>query len=219
MDHHVCSYQLKSNDFFVCSEENCQNTHQCGADECEYLFYNRDQTQVCGITGLCFNQRVCETFVDSHRGIQGDDPIYIKRLKRDQQIKNRSLEYGYTMKLLKSISNIVSLDDKEIASLCSQILSLWQFFVMCTKEKNNYTHRKDKRCFVIAIAMSLNTGICSNLGQYIVHKHPTIHVNKLNKKSKYDTFKVSDIRGGTNLIINVFKNVTIDTSKTIAIHM
>lgn len=218
MQPHVCSYQLKSNDFFVCSNEQCTNTHQCGVDTCEYLFYNRDQTQVCGITGLCFNQRLCETYIDSQKGIQGDDPVYIKKLKRDQQIKNRSLDYGYVLTLLKSISSIVVLDENEILSLCSQIVELWQVFVICTKEKNNYTHRKDKRCFVIAITMSLNTGICSNVGQYIIKKHPNIRINKLNKKSKYQTFKVSDIRGGTNLIINVFKNVTIDPTKAIDIN-
>lgn len=215
MQHHVCTFKLKSNDFYVCGDENCPNTHQCGADKCEFLFYNRDQTQVCGITGLCFNQRLCETYIDSQKGIQGDDPIYIKKLKRDQQIKNRSLEYSYVVNLLRSIAPIVILTDDEVNSLSIQILELWQVFVVCTKEKNNYTHRKDKRCFVIAIAMSLNTGICSNVGQYIINKHPGITINKLNKKSKYKTFKVSDIRGGTNLIINVFKDVMIDPNKTI----
>jgi hypothetical protein len=216
MNEHVCKYELKSDNLFICKE--CGSQHQCGADECDFLFYNRDQTQVCGLTGLCFNQRVCETYVDSQKGIQGDDPVYIKKSKRDQQIKNRSLDYGYVMKLLKSINTIVILNDKQLTELCSKILELWQEFVICTKEKNSYTHRKDKRCFVIATAMSLNTGICSNVGQFIVHKHPNIIVNKLNKKSKYATFKVSDIRGGSNLIENVFKNVRINDSKTIKIN-
>lgn len=215
---HVCSYRLKHDTTFVCENDKCDKSHECGADICEYLFYNSDQTQVCGMTGLCFNQRVCETYVDSHKGIQGDDPVYIKRLKRDQQIKNRSLDYAYTIKLLNSIQHIVILSDIEKSSLCSRILVLWQSFVICTKEKNSYTHRKDKRCFVIAIAMSLHTGICSNIGQYIVKKHSNIKVNKLNKKSKYETFKVADIRGGTNLIMNVFKNVKLDPLQTIDIH-
>lgn len=214
---HICQFKLKSNNIFICEETDCNIIHQCGADECESLFYNSDQTQVCGVTGLCFNQRVCETYIDSQKGIRGDDPIYIRRLKRDQQIKNRSLDYSYTMKLLHSIDAIVVLSDKEKIALCSNILRLWQAFVMCSKEKNSYTHRKDKRCFVIAIAMSLHTGICSNIGQYIVHKHPMVCVNKLNKKSKYETFKVADIRGGTNLIVNVFKNIKLDSSKTINI--
>lgn len=215
---HVCNYKLNSDkdDFFVCNT--CGEQHFCGADVCEFLFYNRDHTQVCGITGLCFEQRVCETFVDSQRGIHGDDPIYTKRIKRDQQIKNRSLEYLFTLTLLKSISPIVILSDTEINELCCRILDLWQLFVMYTKEKNRYTHRKDKRCFVIAIAMSLRAGICSNVGQYIVAKHPNVQINKLNKKSKYDSFKVSDIRDGTNLIIKVFKNVSIDPLKTVNIH-
>lgn len=210
---HQCKYKLKDKELFVCVE--CGNTHQCGIDDCDYLFYNHDHTQVCGLTGICFHQRVCETFVDPQNGIQGDDPVYIKKIKRDQQIKNRSMDYGYVFKLLTSIRDIVLLSDKQIQLLCTQIIELWQAFVMCTKDKNKYTHRKDKRCFVIAIAMSLNAGICSNVGQFIVNKHPDIIIRKLNKKSKYSTFKVSDIRGGSNLIEKVFYNVSIDDSKTI----
>jgi hypothetical protein len=215
---HVCQFSLKSNNIFICDVDLCKKIHVCGLDECDYLFYNTDQTQVCGVTGLCFNQRVCENYIDTQRGIRGSDPVYIKRQKRDQQLKNRSLEYEYTMTLLSSIDTIVMLSSVEKLSLCKQILSLWQSFVMCTQEKKCYTHRKDKRCFVIAIAMSISTGICSNMGQYIVLKHDDIHVNKLNKKSKYDTFKVADIRGGTNLLINGFKNVKLDPCKTIDLH-
>lgn len=212
---HTCNYQLKANNMFICEE--CGNSHQCGSEECEYLFYNRDHTQVCGLTGLCFHQRICETYVDSNGGLSGDDPVYLKKIKRDQQIKNRSMDYVYVMSLLNSIREIVLLSDSEINKLCSQIVELWQVFVMCTKDKNKYTHRKDKRCFVIAIAMSLTAGICSNIGQFIVHKHPNIEVKKLNKKSKYSTFKVSDIRGGSNLIEKVFYNVHINDNKTINI--
>lgn len=212
---HICNFQLESENLFICKE--CGNTHQCGAEACEYLFYNHDHTQVCGITGLCFHQRVCETYVNSHTGIQGADPVYLKKLKRDQQIKNRSIDFNFVIKLLLSINTIVELNTKQIENLASQIIGLWQIFVMSTRDKTIYMHRKDKRCFVIAIAMSLNTGICSNIGQFILHKHPHVTVNKLNKKSKYTTFKVSDIRGGTNLIEKVFYNVKIDDKRTIKI--
>lgn len=65
--------------------------------------------------------------------------------------------------------------------------------------------------------MSLNVGICSNNGQFIIHKHPHIEVKKINKKSKYKTFKVSDIRCGSNLIEKVFYDTEIDVDKTIFI--
>lgn len=213
---HKCTYIHKKGDVYECSS--CMNQHICTTDTCEYLFYNTDCTRVCYITGLCFNQHVCDTYVDATSPLQNEDNIYIKKIKRDQQIKNRSLTASYVFTLLKSLSKIVLLSDREMSSLTYQIIELWKEFVMCTQEKQNYTYRKDKRCFIIAIAVSLNRGLVTNTGQQIVRRHKSIIIKKLNKKSKYEKFKVADIRCGTNLITKIFKDIFIDESKTIDIN-
>jgi len=182
----MCDFEEKRRDVYQCTT--CYKIHKCGINDCEHLFYNRDFISVCKLTGKCFNQQICEPFDDCRTN---QDPVFRLKVKRDQQIKNRSLNYDTIFILVNSVRNIVILSQIQTRCLCNQILELWYEFIQCTKDKETYTHRKDKRCFVISIVMSLNVGICTNNGQFIIHKHPHINVKKINKKSKYKSFKVS----------------------------
>lgn len=216
---HVCDFKLADRKspsmLFTCSH--CDNTHSCGRDECDSLFYNSDHTRVCTITGMCFEQRMCEAFVDPSRAYINEDPVYFKRTKRDQQIKNKVLDRIHTMKIIGCAAQIIELTEAQNEKLCAKIMTLWSEFVVQISSKKQYVHRKDKRCFVVAIAMSLENGIKNNLGCFVVSPHKLIKREKLNKKSKYDEFDVSDIRYGQNLIKKVFKGVVLDTGITVCI--
>lgn len=216
-DDHICNYKpVKTKlDTFICIE--CRNVHKCGRDECDSLSYNSDHTHVCLITGLCFEQRLCEAFVDATRAFTDDDPIYIKKTKRDQQIKNKVLDRAHALKIIRCAAEIVDLDKKQNEQLCSKVLTLWVDFVTNISKKKQYVHRKDKRCFVVAIAMSLVNGIKNNIGEFIVLPHDNVKRVKLNKKSKYNEFDVSDIRYGQNLIKKVFRGVKINPSAAVCI--
>jgi len=197
---------------FICFE--CKQKHACGRNNCDSLFYNSDHTHVCTVTGMCFEQRLCDTFVDATRAFPLDDQVYIKKTKRDQQIKNKVLDRKHITKIVDCASRIIELTVEQNEQLCIEIMTLWSQFIVHISKKNQYVHRKDKRCFVVAIAMSLESGIKNNMGQFIVAPHKMVKREKLNKKSKYDEFDVSDIRYGQNLIKKVFKGVSIhaDTS-------
>lgn len=210
MEDHVCTLKSTSESPLTFECDDCDVTHKCGMDDCDSIFYNSDHTHVCTLTGMCFNQRICETFTDSSRAYGVSDPVYVKRAKRDQQIKNKVLDRRHTMKIIKCAATIVELSDEQHDKLCGMIMSLWTKFVHHISSKNQYVHRKDKRCFVVAITMSLENGIKNNMGQFIVSPHGAIRREKLNKKSKYDEFDVSDIRYGQNLIKKVFNGVEID---------
>jgi hypothetical protein len=200
---------------FICSK--CDTEHLCGRDECNSLFYNSDHTNVCTITGMCFDQRMCELFIDPVHAFTNDDPVYFKRTKRDQQIKNKVLDRVHTMKIIACVAKIIELTVAQNEQLCARIMELWSQFVLHISSKKHYVHRKDKRCFVVAIAMSLENGIKNNMGYFVVSPHKLVKREKLNKKSKYDEFDVSDIRYGQNLIKKVFKGVVIDTKVTVCI--
>lgn len=208
---------------FVCLE--CKKIHKCGETECDSLHYNSDYTHVCTLTGLCFEQRICETFVDSSKPMNGEDPIYIKRPKRDQQIKNKYLERNQVMKIINCASSIVELTPIQIEILCNKILELWTQFVNSTdnpevhkrKKAKQYVHRKDKRCFVVAIVMSLENGIMIEGDKFVVMPHAHIKCAKLNKKSVYPEFEVSDIRYGQTLIKKAFNGTNFDTRYSVCI--
>lgn len=214
---HVCEFKpvRHKKNTFKCSI--CKAIHECGDDKCDSLFYNNDYTNVCIKTGLCFEQRICETYVDTKKSMNGLEQVYIKKTKRDQQIKNKILERLHVSKIIKCASSIVYLNEDQINILCKMILSLWEQFVINITQKQEYVHRKDKRCFVVAIIMSLQKGIMTDDENFIVKPHPKIKTEKLNKKSEYGEFSVSDIRYGQTLIKRVFNGVKIDPSKCITI--
>jgi hypothetical protein len=205
-----CDYMpVKDKPFsFICFL--CKRIHECGALECQSLFYNSDFTKVCTITGLCFEQRICETYVDPNKSLNSPDEMYIRRTKRDQQIKNRGLERNQVMRIIKCASVIVKLSEAQNNSLCIKILALWDQFVINITKRKEYVHRKDRRCFVVAIVMSLKKGIMNDDRKFIVLPHTGINIKKLNKKSDYTEFNVSDIRYGQTLIKRVFSGTSID---------
>ena len=222
---HACKYKPVRDKplLYMCLE--CKNVHKCGVIDCENLHYNSDYTQVCALTGLCFEQRICETFVDPTKSMNGDDPVYVKRPKRDQQIKNKNLDRSQIIKIVECASTMIKLEPLEINILCTKILDLWTQFVNCMnapkpnkKNVKNYVHRKDKRCFVIAIIMSLEDGIMIDDNKFVVSPHQGIEYTKLNKKSEYDAFEVSDIRYGQTLIKRAFIGTDFDIRYTVYVH-
>ena len=222
---HACKYKPVRDKpmLYMCLE--CKNIHKCGVVDCENLHYNSDYTRVCTLTGLCFEQRICETFVDATKPMNGDDPIYIKRPKRDQQIKNKHLDRNQIIRIVECASSIVELTPLQINVLCAKIMDLWTQFVNCMNTPNpnkkatkSYVHRKDKRCFVIAIIMSLEDGIMIEGDKFVVTPHEGIKCAKLNKKSEYPEFEVSDIRYGQTLIKRVFNGTDFDSRYSVYIH-
>ena len=218
---HFCNYKPVRDKpmLFMCLE--CKDVHQCGELQCDSLFYNSDYTHVCTKTGLCFEQRICETFIDSSKPMNGDDPIYIKRPKRDQQIKNKFLDRAQILRIVNCASSIVELTPDQINILCSKIMSLWDQFVCCMDTikgpRKKYVHRKDKRCFVVAIVMSLEHGIMIEGDKFVVTPHKDIKCAKLNKKSEYPEFEVSDIRYGQTLIKKAFNGTEFDSRYSVCI--
>lgn len=199
---HVCDFVSYKDMVFICST--CGLRHQCGSDVCEHLFFNEDFTSVCRLTGLCFEQRQCEAYIDTEKGLANIEvPTYHPRVKRDQQVKNRTMEYAFILQLIVKMEFMTQLSAPQVRNLVNKIADLWAEFVDCAREKGMYIHRKDKRCFVVAILFSLNSGICSSGGQ-VVMAHPQFELLKLNKKKSYGCFKVSDIRYGQKLIMKVF---------------
>lgn len=200
---HECDFCLIKGMVYKCSV--CSAVHECGSDVCEHLFYNCDYTSVCKLTGRCFEQRHCETYINTDKGLTNTEvPMYFPRVKRDQQVKNRTMDHRFISKLISQMEISSKLGRKQTSDAISKIVELWSEFVKCAISMNVYIHRKDRRCFVVAIIFSLYSGICSPAG-YIVNKHPGFELYKLNKKRSYGCFKVSDIRYGQKLIMKVFK--------------
>ena len=195
----------------------CAKVHKCNETECEFLQYNSDYTKVCTLTGLCFDQRICENYVDTKRAMNTEDPRYVKRVKRDQQIKNKVLKRQQIYKIIECASSIIHIDKTKYDTLCDKILILWDQFVLNITDKHEYVHRKDKRCFVVAIIMSLRKGIMTDDERFIVMPHSNIKSEKLNKKSEYNEFCVSDIRYGQTLIKRIFTGATIEPHHTVCI--
>jgi hypothetical protein len=87
--------------------------------------------------------------------------------------------------------------------VASAVCSLWKRFVDLSKTLRLYTHRKDRRCFVVALLFSLPTGLTAP-GGVIVEAHDWLVLPNLNKKKKYSAFCVSDIRHGQKMIMRTF---------------
>mmetsp|Transcript_20407 Transcript_20407/g.65158 ORF Transcript_20407/g.65158 Transcript_20407/m.65158 type:complete len:266 (-) Transcript_20407:116-913(-) len=52
----------------------CGERHECSLETCEHLFFNGDCTRVCSLTGLCYDQRTCDAYVDAAHGITNTRP-------------------------------------------------------------------------------------------------------------------------------------------------
>jgi hypothetical protein len=207
MNTHQCIFKHeKRKDAYVCSV--CNLIHNCGIEKCDSLAYNKEQTQVCTKTGRCFEQRLCDDYVDFSCSLDVSDPIYTMRVKRDQQIKNKNMNVNFILKLLESLE-VLKQHPRKQNTLAGQIVKLWKEFVEINTLKGNYTHRADKRSFVVCIIKYMQEGLLTNKGTYIVYPHKDFDMKKLNRKSKYKDFKVSDIRKGYNLIKKTFADVEI----------
>ena len=164
---------------------------------------------------MCFEQRLCDTFIDSSRGVFNivDQP-YSHKVKRNQQVKNSSLDIAFVSDLLNEIDYFELMDYNLRVRLISDIMGLWDIFVNLSGERSTYIHRKDKRCFVVAIMFAIPTGL-SCLGGVVVCRHPFVKIKRLNKKRDYKAFKVSDIRDGQKMIKLVFDKHVIEKPLTI----
>lgn len=201
-----CQYVRVSDGNFLFKCKLCDNEHQCGPGTCDSTAYNTDYTNICTLTGMCFEQRMCDSIIDTNRGITNTlDQRYFHRVKRDQQIKNSIIEREFVHEMFDELDFYKELESHKRINLLNKILELWRTFVEQAHNKGVYIHRKDKRCFVVAIMFGLTTGIsCSN--GYVVEPHSHIKIGKLNKKKSYGKFKVSDIRDGQKLIMRMFDN-------------
>jgi len=206
-DDHECDFWIVKGgavDMYRCRI--CHKKHHCGLERCEHLFFNSDYTTVCKLTGRCFQQRHCDTIIDIEKGLTNMQvPMYHPKIKRDQQVKNRTMDHGFISDLITKMEFNQKMSGWWMSQTTGKIISLWGEFVRCAIQKNIYIHRKDRRCFVVAIMFSLHSGICSPAG-YVVKQHPEFALYKLNKKKSYGCFKVSDIRYGQKLIMNVFRS-------------
>lgn len=202
-DDHECDFVIVKGTLYRC--RTCHKKHECGLERCERLFFNSDYTTVCKLTGRCFQQRHYDAFIDNDKGLTNMEvPMYHPRIKRDQQVKNRSMDHGFISELISKMDSNQVVSEKQMSQITSKIIRLWGEFIRCAAENNIYIHRKDSRCFVVAIMFSLHSGICSPAG-YVVKRHPEFELYNLNKKKSYGCFKVSDIRYGQKLITNVFR--------------
>jgi hypothetical protein len=206
-----CVFKLTdTNHTFQCKF--CNKLHECGVNVCDHTIFNTDHTKICTITGLCFNQRLCDTNIDTNRGVSNIVDIdYQHKIKRNQQVKNSSMKRSYVRKLFEKLDYFNEFEQKTKVRLINSVTKLWLEFIVAAENKGIYIHRKDKRCFVVAIMFGITTGISSSSG-FVVNPHENIKINKLNKKRDYNSFKVSDIRAGQKLIKFVFENNEITNS-------
>lgn len=199
-----CVFRQVNEAVFTCKV--CEKRHHCGSEVCDSLYYNDDHTIVCGLTGLCFGQRVCDTNVDASRGIaNAPDVGYTHRVKRSQQSKNSRIDVSFVTQICDKVDYYHRLTDRQKRDLLNKILRLWAEFVDLASANGMYIHRKDSRCFIAAILFGINEGLSCASG-YIVKPHSFIQIERLNKKQDYVAFKVSDIRAGQKLIKTVFDN-------------
>lgn len=202
MSDHKCKLIEIGKNIFSCST--CGYVHHCGPYLCDNIIFNADQTKVCKITGICFDQKLCESMSDVNTCLSNVEPTYEKKIKKDQQVKNRSLNTESINYYIRSVIEKGTITISQKIKLIHSILKLWDAFVNIVKVNNIYTHRKDKRCFVISLLYSLKTGFKLPTGEYIVMPSPNVVLAKINKKNNYRMFRVTDIRYGQKLIRKVF---------------
>ena len=181
-----------------------QEQHVCN-DDSPCRFYNNEHLLVCKITGRVFKRRVCDEFIDSNRGICNSDiRNYAHAQKRNQQIKNRKIEFREVMNIINDIDFLSKYSGEIIRDFCTQILDLWKIFIQEIEKYDFYVHRNARRCFVVSIIYNLKSGL-HTLSGCVIKAHPNINVTNLNKKKSYKFFKIRDIRYGNNIIKKVLE--------------
>jgi len=194
-------------DSYVCVA--CGAPHACGADACAHLFYNADNTQVCAVTGACFAQRACSRFASAAVGIRNrEDPDFAPRAKRDQQVRNAALPPYFIADLIGCITR--NMPRATCFDLYDQLARLWAELRARATAAGRYIHRKDRRCFTVAATFSLRGGLATAAG-VVIAPHPHIDYIILNKKHRYATFAVTDVRYGQKLMIRVFSNAPVES--------
>lgn len=186
-------------------------THVCpGPDKCPYIFLNSEFTFTCQQSGETFNQYVCDTYCPQMKGlVSTNDNLFYPKLKRDQQIKNSLVDTDEFVRILSNLKELIpGLESESPKKIISQLINLWYEFIEVSRQKKIYIHRRNRITFTVAIIYSLRTGIMNNNNTYIVFPHEERFEmkTKLNKKKKYESFKVPDIRTGTKMLKEVFKD-------------
>lgn len=193
-------FELKDgNNLFIC--KNCGFVHECSRN-CEYLTFNKDNTKVCSMTGLCYEQKMC----DVNSSTNDVESEYHPKIKKNQQIKNSFLN---SQKVIDILQNDIfpECDMKTMYKLETQIQRLWVEYIECCREKQCYIHRKDNISFVVGILFSLKNGMKSTTkDDYIIFPHSKFQHGELNKKKKYRNFEVSNITYGIRKIKQAFEN-------------
>lgn len=191
MSLHTCEFvQRGTKLLYECST--CKATHHCGLEICEHLVFNRDQTRVCTVTGRCFDQLMSET-VGNYR----DEPVFVHRVKRDQQIRNQKMVSNDVELILQSVTFI---PEQYHHDLIGQICRLWDIVVEELQRTKQYIHRYTRQHFVVVILFSLTNGLTTSNDTIVVQPHDFITVPVVNKKNKFDKFAISDIRNGIKLM-------------------
>lgn len=194
-------WNKSKNGHFQCTE--CK-AHHCCDDTCE-RYYNSDRSLVCPVTGSCSETLIADNY-QSNFSILTESSMcnFENKVKSSQQTKNKVLNPDLITKILNNIVVLKKLGVLPVIQLTNQILALWRSYVTCT---DIYTHRKDRKCFIIAIIFSLRSGLLNNKKKFIVHKHQFVEISTINKKKTYKFFKVNEIRYGIKLLQKGFKDV------------
>ena len=176
-------------------------------------FYNDEHMLVCKISGRVFKRRLCDEYIDSQRGICNSDiQTYTHAQKRNQQVKNRKIEFKEVMNIINDIDFLSKYSVETIRDFCNQILDLWKIFIEEIKKYDFYVHRNARRCFVVSIIYNLKSGL-HTLSGCVIESHPNINVTNLNKKKNYKFFKIRDIRYGENIIKKVLEKRAVNSIK------
>lgn len=197
---HKCNFIQKSKDIYICSI--CSTTHTCGS-LCDSLQYNKDYTNVCQKTGICYEQKLCDEFYDANRNIihTFDTDFENKTNKASQSHSMRKISLSFIETELKKLIPFIKISEQQQNSLTEQLYLLWSDIVKTRPS----LRRKDKRCFIVAIVFNLYKGIETSSG-IVVHKHLFLHPPVFNKRTKGRVFDVSDIRTGQLFIRKVYSD-------------
>lgn len=196
-------FDIKNNNVFHC--KNCGIVHEC-SKKCDYLIFNKDKTRICSITGLCYEQKMC----DVNSSNNDVDEEYHPKIKKNQQIKNSFLNSKKIIDILKN-DIFPDCEAKTMYKIENQIQRLWDEYINCCREKQCYIHRKDSISFVVGILFSMKNGMkSSNNEGYIILPHSKFQPGELNKKKKYKNFEVSNITYGIRKIKQAFENYNVE---------
>lgn len=194
---HNCFFKEVAKYKFQCTI--CNVIHMCGP-VCDSLNYNKDYTNVCLKTGVCFEQKRCDEIYDKNRNTQNTFELTTGKVNKISQVYSmRSLSIEFIESTLKTLKEYIPLSDSQMNALTEQIYTLWLDVV---KAKVSL-RRKDRRCVIVAIVFNMYKGIETSTG-IVVHKHPFLEQPTFNKRIKDRMFDVSDVRTGQLFIRNVY---------------